>query len=120
MKKEAIDIINAKTLLKRKLEEVYNREISTPRDFLWLSSQLEAMGMKLSPTTLKRFWGYIPESATPRKATLDALSQLLGYSCFSHFAATVGSDEEESSAPVFGSSIHPSTEMNVHDRIASA
>lgn len=117
MKKEAIDIINARTLLKRKLEEVYNREISTPRDFLWLSSQLEAMGMKLSPTTLKRFWGYIPESATPRKATLDALSQLLGYSCFSHFVASAGSDEEESSAPVLGSSIHPSTEMNVHDRI---
>lgn len=117
MKKEAIDIINAKTLLKRKLEEVYNREISTPRDFQWLSDQLNAMGVKLSSTTLKRFWGYIPEINTPRKSTFDALSQLLGYSSFSHFVTSAENDDETASAPVLGATIRPSAEVEVNERI---
>ncbi len=117
MKKEAIDISKARKLLQQKIEDVYGREISTPRDFQWLSEQLKAMGVKLSSTTLKRFWGYIPESTTPRKATFDALSQLLGYSCFSRFMASASDDQEAASAPVLGASIHPRADMGINERI---
>ncbi len=117
MNDQTTEINKAKVLLKRKIEEVYNHDISTPRDFQWLSEQLNAMGKAISATTLKRFWGYIPENTTPRKATLDALSQLLGYSSYSHFRERMSDGDEEASAPVLGESIHPSSQMSINERL---
>ena len=117
MNDQTTEINKAKVLLKRKIEEVYNHDISTPRDFQWLSEQLNAMGKAISATTLKRFWGYIPENTTPRKATLDALSQLLGYSSYSHFRERMSDGDEEASAPVLGESIHPSSQMAINERL---
>lgn len=117
MKKGNTNIDKARDLLKQKIEEVYHHEISTPRDFLWLSQQIKLMGVEVSPTTLKRFWGYIPETVTPRTATLDALSQLLGYSSIAHFVSSASDDEESASAPVLGAAVHPITDMDVNERI---
>ena len=117
MKNAENDINKAKALLLRRIEEAYRQELSTPRDFQWLSDQLKLMGAKLSPTTLKRLWGYLPDETSPRKSTLNALSQLLGYSSFTHFMASSSDDEEAASAPALGASIHPSAEMGVHERL---
>ncbi len=108
---------NAKRLLMHRIEEVYQQELTTPRDFQWLSDQLKYMGTKLSPTTLKRLWGYLRDESTPRRSTLDALSQLLGYSSFSHFMSSPSDSDEAASAPALGATIHPSTQMEEHERL---
>ena len=41
-----------KALLLKQVEKISKREIRTPRDFEWLSAQLNKMGERLSPTTL--------------------------------------------------------------------
>ncbi|MBR5087129.1 MAG: hypothetical protein IKX31_09025 [Muribaculaceae bacterium] len=117
MKNAESDINKAKALLLHRIEEAYQKEISTPRDFQWLSDQLKFMGAKISPTTLKRLWGYLSDEITPRKSTLNTLSQLLGYSSFTHFTASASDEEEAASAPAFGATIHPSTQMAVNERL---
>lgn len=117
MKNNEPDINKAQNLLLQRIEELYRQELSTPRDFQWLSDQLKSMGAKLSPTTLKRLWGYLPDGTTPRKSTLNALSQLLGYSSFSHFMASSCDTDEAASAPVLGASIHPSSDLDINERV---
>jgi len=57
--------------------------MQTPRDFEWLSDRiLERTREYVSPTTLKRLWGYLDESVSPRLATLDMLSRFCGLTDF--------------------------------------
>jgi hypothetical protein len=67
-----------------KLKEIITRQLGrsleSPRDFEYLSEQIQlATSEYLSPTTLKRIWGYIPQTSEPRTTTLSILARYMGY-----------------------------------------
>ena len=60
--------------------EKLGRTLESPSDFEYLSEQIQkATGEYLSPTTLKRLFGYIPQDGTPRKGTLSIVARYAGY-----------------------------------------
>ncbi len=74
------------TVLKNEILKVAGHQLKTPRDFIWLSRCiLEKSGERISPTTLKRMFGYLREPVKPRSYTLDVLSRFIGYDDFSKF-----------------------------------
>lgn len=68
--------------LRHAVEQKWGRRLSTTRDFHALS---EEMDEKVSPSTLKRFWGYVEENPDPRTSTLDALASYVGFLSFKAF-----------------------------------
>ena len=65
--------------LLEEVEKKYGRRIATTTDFEALSVVIEhQVGEMLSSSTLKRLWGYVSLSPTPRVATLDILSRFVG------------------------------------------
>ncbi len=71
------------------VEKAVDREMRTPKDFKFLADCIfEKLHETVSPTTLKRMWGYLSEPVTPRLSTLDILSQFVGYSSWSDFCKT--------------------------------
>ena len=66
--------------LKQQIEESVGRKMKTSNDFTFLSGAIwERTHENISTSTLKRLWGYLDESVTPREKTLDVLTQFLGY-----------------------------------------
>ena len=82
--------------LKEKVEIVAGKKIETPRDFDFLARQVEGyVNERLSVSTLKRIWGYIPSGSNPSRFTLDVLSRMVGYAGWDMFVAC-GNGEESS------------------------
>ena len=82
--------------LRELIEGVIERKMKTPKDFEYLSECIfEKFHEKISPTTLKRLWGYLPESTTPRKSTLDILSMFVGYDNWKDFCKKNPIEEEK-------------------------
>ena len=72
--------------LRLQVEGAIERKMKTPKDFDFLSECIfKKFHEKLSPTTLKRIWGYLSESTTPRKSILDILSKFVGYDNWKDF-----------------------------------
>ena len=72
--------------LKEKVETVVGKKIETPRDFNFLSKQVEGFtGESLSASTLKRVWGYVDSASKQSKYTLDTLAQMVGYASWDNF-----------------------------------
>ena len=54
--------------------------MQTPKDFDVLSDSIfEKTHQSISPTTLKRLWGYLQEPSIPRSSTLNLLAQYVGF-----------------------------------------
>ena len=70
------------SFLKHEVERKWGRRLSTSADFNALS---ESMDESVSPSTLKRFWGYVGDSPDPRVSTLDSLSRYAGFLNFKAF-----------------------------------
>ena len=68
--------------LKQAVERKYAGRVASTADFVRLS---EAMEDQVSPSTLKRLWGYVGMQVQPRKATLDALSRYVGFRDYGAF-----------------------------------
>ncbi|MCQ2342528.1 MAG: hypothetical protein MJZ75_03420 [Paludibacteraceae bacterium] len=67
--------------LKNAIQKRINRTMESPKDFEYLSEQIQhTIGEYLSPTTLKRIFGFIPMNGTPRPSTLSILARYVGYS----------------------------------------
>lgn len=67
-------------LLCQKIEEKVGRQMYRPKDFEYLSTCIfDKLHASVSPSTLKRLWGYVPTSSMPRESTLDILAQFLDY-----------------------------------------
>ena len=82
--------------LRELIEGVIERKMKTPKDFEYLSECIfDKFHEKISPTTLKRLWGYLPESTTPRKSTLDILSMFVGYDNWKDFCKKNPIEEEK-------------------------
>ena len=66
-------------LLFERIEQKVDRQMKTPKDFEYLSECIfETLHQRISSTTLKRMWGYVPESVKPRTSTLNLLAQFVG------------------------------------------
>jgi hypothetical protein len=77
------------TILKQEVERTFDRQLTEARDFEQLSHLLLTHTReRLSPTTLKRFWGYLRnEAVQTRPHTLDVLARFVGYKSFEDFCA---------------------------------
>lgn len=72
--------------LKSLAECKYGKMLSTTTDFEVFSLHLsKLLNQTVSPSTLKRMWGYVSDSHKPRMFTLDVLSQYLGHRNYTDF-----------------------------------
>ncbi len=68
------------------VEVALDRKMLTPKDFTFLADAIfEKLHKSVSPTTLKRLWGYLSEPVIPRVSTLDIISEFLGYDSWAAF-----------------------------------
>lgn len=66
--------------LKSLVEQEYGKILATTTDFEEFSFFLEKhTGGKVSPSTLKRLYGYVSDNHKPRMVTLDILAQYIGH-----------------------------------------
>lgn len=86
MNKNAPEIL----ALRMDIERDLKRRIRTPYDFEFLAGVVwERLHENISPTTLKRMWGYIDGADTTRRTTLCLLSQFLGYQDWEAYLAAL-------------------------------
>lgn len=81
------------------IEARIGRRVTTPRDFEHLSYLLDKSGGRVSPSTLKRIWGYnrdMSETYRPYRYTLVALASLLGYNDIEDFIESQSNDNSQS------------------------
>ncbi len=70
-------------MLCEEIENEVGRQMRSPRDFDWLAGIINCrVAVRLSPTTLKRTWGYLCNPAAPSRWTMDTLAQFAGYKDF--------------------------------------
>lgn len=88
------------TTLRMDIEQEVKRKIRTPYDFEFLAGVIwERLHENISPTTLKRLWGYIDGADTTRRTTLCLLSQFLGFADWEAYLASLAARTDiESSA----------------------
>ena len=88
----------------------------TPKDFDYLSEQIFAkVHQTVSPTTLKRMWGYLSETAAPRLSTLNILSQFIGYDNWDAFCKSESTEEFEEKGKEVKESVKQESESQTHD-----
>ena len=80
--------------LKQAVERKFADRLTTSADFVRLS---EDMDDRVSPSTLKRLWGYVGMQVEPRPATLDALAKYVGFRDFRAFLEDLKSSKMASS-----------------------
>ena len=86
MNKNAPEIL----ALRMDIEKEQNRRIRTPYDFEFLAGMVwERVHEYISPTTLKRLWGYIDGADVTRSTTLCILSRFLGYDDWEAYLAAL-------------------------------
>lgn len=79
--------------LRKRIEDDLKRKMKTPADFIFLSGAIwERTHETMSPTTLKRLWGYIDGADTTRNCTLNILSKFLGFNDWDGFLANISQD----------------------------
>lgn len=79
--------------LKHRIETNLKRKMKTPTDFIFLSGAVfERTRETMSPTTLKRLWGYLDGADQTRNSTLEILSQFLGFNGWDQFVEEIGKD----------------------------
>ena len=79
--------------LRKRIEDDVKRKMKTPADFSFLSGAIwERTHETMSPTTLKRLWGYIDGADTTRNCTLNILSKFLGFNDWDGFLENIGQD----------------------------
>lgn len=72
--------------LKSLVEQKYGKILATTTDFEEFSLYLEKKTCgTVSPSTLKRLYGYVSDNHKPRMVTLDVLSQYIGHKSYMEF-----------------------------------
>ncbi|MCC8037194.1 MAG: hypothetical protein LIP02_03540 [Bacteroidales bacterium] len=75
-------------LLCREVENALGHALCSPADFDEAAGAImERTHQMLSPSTLKRIWGYIPSDHTTRSTTLSILAACAGYRDWEDFCA---------------------------------
>lgn len=106
-------------LLIQRLEEMTGSKIKTPKDFNRMSTIVfNRTGEMISPTTLKRIWGYIDEPLNTRLSTLSILARSLGYPDFEAFCRSCeNSGEVDPSSPVLGRRLNVLSQLEAGDTV---
>ena len=101
--------------LRKRIEDNLKRKMKTPADFIFLSGAIwERTHETMSPTTLKRLWGYIDGADTTRNCTLNILSKFLGFNEWDGFLANIS----QNSGSDFVKSQHVKSEnLSVGDHV---
>lgn len=82
--------------LKNTIEKVVGRKIEHPKDFDFLSKQIEGyVGEHISVSTLKRVWGYVASGSEISGYTLNVLSRMVGYADWEDFCKVQNDEDEE-------------------------
>ena len=103
MNKNAPEIL----ALRQDIEKELKRRIKTPYDFEFLAGVIwERLHENISPTTLKRLWGYIDGADTTRRTTLCLLSHFLGYADWEAYLAALSSRSDIESAAFEGEGLN--------------
>lgn len=91
--------MKAEDLLKQEIERVVGHDLLEAHDFESLSFTLfKSLHESLSPTTLKRLWGYLKnERVQARTHTLDVLARYVGFRNYSDFCEKCVERREERS-----------------------
>lgn len=90
MEQTGIDWMQIESL-KRAVRERFGRTLDSPADYDRLSLDIqEVTGEPVSPTTLKRLYGYVRPATIPRASTLSVLSRYAGYAGWSDFCEKQG------------------------------
>ena len=82
------------TFLRQAVERKFGCRPATTTAFVRLA---EEMSDKVSSSTLKRLWGYVGMSVEPRKGTLDALSEYVGFRDYKAFCEDLQNSQLASS-----------------------
>ena len=102
MNKNAPEIL----ALRQDIEYEVKRRIKTPYDFEFLAGVVwERLHENISPTTLKRLWGYIDGADTTRRTTLCLLSRFLGYADWEAYLAALAQRDDAESAVFSGEGV---------------
>lgn len=105
MNKTAPEILQ----LRLDIEENVKRKIRTPYDFEFLTGAIwERQHENISPTTLKRLWGYIEGADTTRRTTLCLLAKFLGYDDWEAYLQDLKNRECTESEAFMGEGVHTS------------
>ena len=103
MNKNAPEIL----ALRMDVEQEVKRRICTPYDFEFLAGVVwERLHENISPTTLKRLWGYIDGADTTRRTTLCLLAQFLGFADWETYEASLANRTDIESAAFEGEGVH--------------
>lgn len=86
-----------KERLMQYIEGKIGLQMKRNHDFTILSERITAeTNGKLSPTTLKRLWGYVnDQNSEPSIYTLDLLAEYLGFKDYDDFKRKIGSEDSE-------------------------
>lgn len=103
MNKNAPEILALRLDIERELK----RRIRTPYDFEFLAGVVwERLHENISPTTLKRLWGYIDGADTTRRTTLCLLSRFLGYEDWEAYLAALATRTDVESEAFAGEGLN--------------
>jgi hypothetical protein len=104
--------------LRSEIETALKKKLQTPKDFEFLRERIYArLHILVSRTTLMRFWGYINEDVSPRKATLDILAQFLGYQDLDGYCQNSLLPKEQQSSPVMSRRLSVAKELVEGERL---
>lgn len=113
MNKQSPEIIT----IRNEIETAIERKMKTPSDFEFLSGAIsEQLKEYISPTTLKRTWGYIGGAETIRSPTLIILAKFAGYRDWDSFIYELSERTEIESGFLTNSTIK-ATDLKVNDII---
>lgn len=101
--------------LRKCVEDNLMRKMKTPADFIFLSGAIwNRTHETLSPSTLKRLWGYVDGADITRNSTLNILSKFLGFNDWDGFLEYISND---SGSVIIESEFVKAEDMSVDDCI---
>lgn len=106
--------------IRSQIEASLSRRMKTPSDFDFLSGAIwERVREYVSPTTLKRTWGYISGADTIRNSTLNILAKFAGYQEWDDFLVKLG-ETSDSNSTFAASNVVDARRLALGDRIEVA
>ncbi|MDD3405195.1 MAG: hypothetical protein PHH23_02890 [Paludibacteraceae bacterium] len=107
--------------LRQIVENSVSRRMKTPSDFEFLAGAIwERIHESISPTTLKRLWGYIDGADTTRNCTLQILSRFAGFADWDAFLNMLSKQNDVQSDFFLASDTLQAANLTTDDRIEIA
>lgn len=102
--------------LRNDIETSLKRKMRTPKDFDFLHDCIFArLRVMVSPTTLKRIWGYLDEGVATRESTLTILARFIGYEDWTDYVNRRNEAKESESGLVLNHRLSVTEELEEGD-----